>query len=139
MTLNDIYNKRITILNKLRGTDSITKIDVWYKTTLEGCARYTETERGISGDKALIANVVKVMIPFSDNYLPYREWRNNPDGHYTMSAGDYIILGDVSEEITAQNVVKIMTEYGSDKCIVKAVRELDKRELNKVQLYIEGV
>lgn len=141
MILNDIYDKQITILNRLRRDDSVTGLDVWHKTTVDKCAWYTESERGVSGNQALVATVYTVLIPFDERYVPYIDWKQagRQEGNYTMSAGDYVILGEVSEEITANNVVATMQKYGARKCQVKAIRELDARFMNRVQLKVEGV
>lgn len=140
--LNLIYNQKVTILNKLKRDDSSTGLDVWHKTVLNDAAWYPKSEHGVSGTSVLIGSYFKVLIPFHDEYLDYAEWRKagNQDGHYTMSIGDYVILGelDSEDEITAQNIVKLMTKYEPNVCLVKHFEPTHKRFNAHVQLMIEG-
>ena len=115
----NIYNQKITILNKLKRTDSLTGSDVWYKQVVTDAAWYKRSERTVQGSSVLIGTYVNVLIPFHTDYLPYTEWKlaGNPDDYFTMSVGDYIILGDAEDTITLihnnpiyQKVMK-QTEY----------------------------
>ena len=113
MILNSIYNQKITILNKLKKTDGTTGLDVWHKTVLTDAAWYSQTERTATASSVYIGSYIKVLIPFHDAYLDYSDWKQSgmQDANYTMSVGDYIVLGTVSEDITASNVVATMTKY----------------------------
>lgn len=74
--LANIYNQTVTILNKLKRTDGITGVDVWYKTVLHDVAWYTDSARSAGGSSVYIGTYIKVFIPFHDEYLPYMEWKN---------------------------------------------------------------
>ncbi len=139
--LTNIYNETVTILNKLKRTDSFTGKDVWYKTVLSDAAWYSNVERTATNSSVFIGSYIKVLIPFHDNYLSYEDWKNpgNPDAHYTMSVGDYIVRGEVLEDITADNIVKVMQNYGEDVCLVKYRRELHDRFGASVQLEVQGI
>ena len=93
------------------------------------------------GNGVYIGTYITVLIPFNDDYLNYREWKKLDDksGKFTMSSGDYIVLGDVEEEITAQNVVAVIKEYEGFSCMVKHIKKPHKRFNATVQLKIEGV
>ena len=56
-----------------------------------------------------------------------------------MSNCDYIVKGLVDEEITSQNITKILSMYDNDVCSVKSVRELPNRGIANVMLKVEGV
>ena len=76
-----------------------------------------------------------------DNFLPYEEWKNhgNQDTNYTISIGDYVVKGEVVEDITADNIVKVLQNYGDRVCLVKFRQEVHDRFGATVQLQVEGV
>jgi len=139
--LEHIYNEKITLLNKLRRADGDGKVDIWYKTILDNVAWYTASARSAGGNAVYIGTYITVLVPFSDKYVPYMEWKKltNREGFYTISNNDYLIKGEVPETITADNVVAIMQKYGEDVCLVKHHNENHNRFGAKVQLKIQGV
>ena len=137
-----IYNQKITILNKLKRADTETgKLDEWYKHTVENAVWYEDSARNSGGNGGFRGTYITVMIPFSDDYEEYREWKKltDKDSKFTMSSGDYIVLGDVPENVDASNIVKLMEEYGDRSCTVKHIKRPHKRFNAHVQLRIEGV
>ena len=139
--LTDIYNETITILNKLRRTDSLTGKDVWHKTIIHDVAWYTDSARSAGGSNVYIGSYITILIPFHDDYMRYLDWREpgQQDGHYTMSVGDYVVKGVVAENITADNIVKALEKYGEDVCLVRHHNELHDRFGATVQLRVQGV
>lgn len=139
--LKDIYNETITIFNKLRRDDSVTGRDVWHKTVIKNAAWYTDSARSAGGSAVYIGSYITILIPFENNYLPYIEWKKPgmQDGYYTMSLSDYVVKGEVTENITADNIVKTLEKYGEDVCLVKHHNELHDRFGATVQLKIQGV
>lgn len=138
--LSNIYNQKITILNKLKRADSGQNVDVWYKTVIEDAAWYAQVARTVSNGNVLIGSYIRCLIPHHKEYLNYYDWKqsNYREGYYTMSSGDYIVLGEVEEDITPGNVVQIMTKYEPNVCLVKHIEELHDRFNSYVQLRIEG-
>ena len=139
--LENIYNQRVTILNKLKRTDSKTGVDVWRKSTVDDVVWYTKSARSAGSSSVFIGTYITVLFPFNSRYLPYMEWKkpSNQDEHFTMSCGDYIILGDVPENITANNIIKVLEQYGENVCQVKHHNANYKRFGARVQLKVEGV
>ena len=139
--LESIYNQTVTVLNKLKRTDSSTKLDVWHKYVLHDVAWYTKSARSAGGSQVFIGSYITLLIPFHDDYLPYKEWKEPgaQDGKFTISTGDYIILGEVDENFTAETIVKQLEKYGEDVCLVRHHNELHDRFGARVQLKIEGV
>ena len=139
--LKDIYNETITIFNKLRRDDSVTGRDVWHKTVIKNAAWYTDSARSAGGSAVYIGSYITILIPFENNYLPYIEWKKPgmQDDYYTMSLSDYVVKGEVTENITADNIVKTLEKYGEDVCLVKHHNELHDRFGATVQLKIQGV
>lgn len=143
--LEIIYNQTITILNKLKRTDTnnLAGPDLWYKHTINDAAWYTKAARTASGSGVYIGTYITVLIPFHDDFMDYLDWRElDTEGkqeNFTMSSGDYVILGDVPEEITANNVVATMQKYGEHVCQVKSHAIKYNRFGAFVQMKIEGV
>lgn len=139
--LENIYNQRVTILNKLKRTDSKTGVDVWRKSTVDDVVWYTKSSRSAGSSSVFIGTYITVLFPFNSRYLPYMEWKKpgNQEEHFTMSCGDYIILGDVPENITANNIIKVLEQYGENVCQVKHHNANYKRFGARVQLKVEGV
>ena len=139
--LENIYNQRVTRLNKLKRTDSKTGVDVWRKSTVDDVVWYTKSARSAGSSSVFISTYITVLFPFNARYLPYMEWKKpgNQEEHFTMSSGDYIILGDVPENITANNIIKVLEQYGENVCQVKHHNANYKRFGARVQLKVEGV
>lgn len=138
--LECIYNQKITILNKLKRSDNVTNLDVWQKTVINDAAWYTQVVRDVTNNAVQIGSYIVCLIPRNHNFLEYFDWKQdgNQEGHYTMSTGDYLVLGEVSEEITAANVVATMTKYEPNVCLVKHFEPLHERFGTNVQLRVEG-
>ena len=138
--LKDIYNQEVTILNKLKRTDSGTNKDVWYKTHLTGVGWYTNTDRTVNTSGVVVGTYKTVLIPFTGKYLKYKDWKISDKGnYYTMSNGDYIVLGNVDEDVTDTNVIQVMQSYGEDCCVVKGITVAHERFGAHIELKIEGV
>ena len=140
--LKSIYNQKVTILNKLRRTDNDNKVDAWYKATINDVAWYTKSARSAGGSSVYIGTYVTVLIPFHEEYVKYLEWKDLDDkeNYYTVSNGDYIILGEIEEtDITADNIIAITQKYGENVCQVKHHNESYDRFGAKIQLKVEGV
>lgn len=140
--LENIYNQKVTILNKLRRADTPEKKeDLWFKTVVTDAAWYTDSARSAGSSSVFIGTYITVLLPFHEEYVPYLEWKdlNNKDEKFTISMGDYIILGEIEEEVTAANVVAVMQKYGENVCLVRHHKASYPRFGATVQLKIEGV
>lgn len=115
------FDSTVTVLNRLKGQDSLTKQDVWYTTVLENCDFSQSTERSVSGNVVSVGGVYRCLIPKSKKYLPYSEWKKSPDGRLTFSEGDYIIKGKLSEDElpTPNTIQKIFQAHRPDAFQIK--------------------
>lgn len=128
----------ITICNKLDRRDSATGLDVWYKTVLRGIKYKKDKITSVVNTEVSMGNSFTILIPFSDGYLQYPQWKNSSrDMHYTMSQGDYIFFGEVEEEVTPNNIIKLKSKY--ECCEVRSVEEVIKKHGVKIQLRVGGV
>ena len=55
---------------------------------------------GTNGTQASVQNTYVVRIPEDDRYLPYAEYKDSPEEHFTASQGDIVIYGECLDEIT---------------------------------------
>lgn len=105
------FDYTITILNKLKATHSATKLDVWKKTVLHNCFFSTQAIRNISGSTVSVGSNFICRIPKNEEYRPYNEWMQDLEG-FTFSTGDYIIKGEVIEDIiTPNNIRSVIEKY----------------------------
>lgn len=134
--------KVITIANKLAKKDSVTGLDVWYKTKLYDITYSIERITAVNGTVVSVGQVVNLLIPFSDAYLRYRDWVNsqNREAFYTMTQGDYIFIDiDLDEDITPTSIVTLKNQYSPDVCKVSSVIEVPKRNGVLYQLKVTAI
>ena len=131
----------VTLLNKLKRADSLTNLDVWYKTELQDIEYMTTVTRTATNTTVLVGESFKILLPFNHLYMPYNEWKESDerDNYYTLSAGDYIFFGTVNEEITPNTLQKVKQKYEPFVCEVRSIVEVAKRFGARYQFSIEGV
>lgn len=113
----------VTILNKLKKADANTSTDVWYKKTLKDCVWSVVANSSQTGTQTNLGYKVTVQIPEEQEtpFKPYAEWKEAgmQDGAFTVSLDDYIVLGEVLENITSQNIVTIIKKYEPNACKIR--------------------
>lgn len=135
-------NGAVTILNKLNRKDSTTKLDVWYKTTIQNCAYSTNKVENVSGNVVSVGQTFTILIPFSELYLPYKDWKDSPliASRFTLNPGDYIFLvGSVSEDVTPNTIQTVRNLYEPNVCEIKTITEVEKFGDTRFQFRVEGV
>ena len=68
-------NGNITLLNRLKRKDSVTNTDVWYKTQIQNCVYKKDRITTVNGTVVSMGQAFTVLIPFTGNYLPYKDWK----------------------------------------------------------------
>lgn len=60
-----------------------------------------------------------------ENYLPYKEWMKpeNRDSHFTVREGDYVVKGEVTEEVTTANIRAVVKLYEPQAFQVQAFQD----------------
>ena len=101
--MNQNYIHTITLYNRIQAADSKDKKERWKKTVLHNCFWKSVINTGFSGTQASVQNSYVVRIPEDDRYLPYAEYKADPEGHFTASQGDIVIYGECPEEITGES------------------------------------
>lgn len=121
------FKHTVTVLNKRDGLDSPDHLDAWKKTVLRKCAwKQTETQ-GQTGRISEAVEISKgedylVRVPPSSEYRPYSAWKEDMGG-FTFSPGDYIIKGEITEEVTAETVQSVVNQYRPDAFEVRLFRD----------------
>lgn len=132
------FDYTITVLNKLAARDSATKLDVWKSTVLHNCAWSGRAERSVQNNTVSVGNVFVVRVPKSNDYHPYSEWKETLDG-FTFSPGDYIIRGEITEEVTPNTVLDIVDAHKPEAFIVKFFQD-NTGSIEALEHYhIEGI
>lgn len=132
------FDYTITVLNKLSARDSATKLDVWKSTVLHNCSWSGKAERSMDGNNAVVGNVFVVRVPKSADYHPYNEWKESMDG-FTFSTGDYIIRGEVTDEVTPNTVQSIINAHKPEAFIIKLFQDNTGTVEALEHYHIEGV
>lgn len=120
------FRETVTLLNRRDGKDSPDHLDAWKKTVLRNCVWTQQQTRTPSTQQTrtpstLLTNAIEVKlsasylarVPASPDYRPYHEWRADMDG-FTFSTGDYLILGEIPEDVTLETVMAIVEKYRPD-------------------------
>lgn len=130
--LGAIYDDTITVINKLDAKDSALRQDVYYATVIPHCMWSVKTVRQVdSNGDVNIGTVHQVQIPESENYQPYREWKKDRDTRteaFTLRTGDYIIKGEVTDDVTASTIKAIVRDYEPDAFQIQTFRDATKGE-----------
>lgn len=117
--LTPAFTETITLLNKLDAKDSTSGMDEWKSTVLHDCAWSEKAVRSVQGNVVSVGRSIIVRIPASPDFRPYSEWKDGMDG-FTLSAGDCIVRGEISEKVTADNVKSVLAAY--DGFVVKSAK-----------------
>lgn len=134
-------NGNITLLNRLKRKDSVTNTDVWYKTKIQNCVYKKDRITTVNGTVVSMGQAFTVLIPFTGNYLPYKDWKKLEDktGFYTLSEQDVIILDDVIEEVTPQNITQIKNDYEPNTCEIRSIEQVNQVFSVQFEFRVSGV
>ena len=131
----------ITLLNRLKRKDSVTGKDVWYKTYIENCVFKKERISEMNGNIVSMGQQFTILIPFTEKFLPYKQWKNLEDktGYYTLSNQDIIIIGIVTEDVTPDNVVSVKSDYEPNTCEIRSIEQVEKKLSVTYEFRVGGV
>ena len=134
-------NGSITLLNRLKRKDSVTNMDVWYKTKIQNCVYKKDRITTVNGTVVSMGQAFTILIPFTGNYLPYKDWKKLEDktGFYTLSEQDVIILDDVVEEVTPKNITQIKNDYEPNTCEIRSIEQVNQVFSVQFEFRVSGV
>lgn len=115
------FCKTITILNRRDGRDSPDHLGAWKKTVLHQCT-WTQEQTRAQGAEINEGAGYLVRVPPSDEYRPYSDWKADMAG-FTFSTGDYVIKGEITGEVTAENVQSVVNHHRPDAFEVRLFRD----------------
>ena len=107
------WDTTITVYNKYK--DPVTALITWYNTTLAGCFWKNTGNKVTVGDVQLETNSTICRIPKNDAFLERYLWEqltnDTMKDHFTLSPGDIIVLGEVTDEIDEYTKGKRSTDF----------------------------
>ena len=85
--MNQNYIHTITLYNRIQASDSEDRKEHWKRIVLHNCFWKAQVNTGFNDTQASVQNTYAVRIPKDDRYLPYAEYKNSPEEHFTVSQG----------------------------------------------------
>lgn len=138
----------VTILCKVPRQQSGSGLDEWYKVCIDGCVfkrskamQVTKREAAnISDATVSMSQIYTVLIPFDDKYISSDIWYGieNKRDTYTVSQGDYIVFGEVTEEVTPDTIRDVLDAYPNH-CTVRSIDEVEQTHGARYRLKVQGV
>lgn len=116
------FHHTITVLNRRAGSDSPDRLDLWKATVIENCSWAQYTTRAVSGNDITLEASHVVRVPQSSQYRPYSAWKADMEG-FTFCVGDYIIKGEIIDEVTPETIQNIVNSCRPDAFVVKFFRD----------------
>ena len=125
--MNPNYVYTITLYNCIKAKDSIDKKERWQRTVIKNCS-YKAKEAIVQDGKGLSkANTYTVRIQESAEYRKYQDYCREPEGHFTISAGDIVVLGECMDEINGEMpAVKLLNRYKPDAFMISTFSDNTK-------------
>lgn len=113
VNLSKLLPQKVTVINRLKSKDNESKRDKFYKKILDNCIWDNVKLANQNGKEVTYTKGYSVQIPTEQNYkyMDYRDWLNNVDFSFTLSLDDYVVLGEVTEDITPDNLKDIVNKY----------------------------
>lgn len=131
VNLGEIYSQKITIINKLDAKDSSEKMDSYFKHEIDRCMWEVQTVRTVEESGTVTVGTSHIVqIPEDADYLPYKEWAKLEDrgDFFTIRNGDYVVKGEVAEEVNATNIRKVIDIYEPEAFQVQTFRDATKKD-----------
>lgn len=148
----EMLPQTVTIVNRLKGVDNDSGRDIFHKKTLKDCVWMDKQIGSRNGNEMVYTNGYQVHIPKNQEstYFEYNMWKNqeNINDCFTFSIDDYVILGDVSEEITPNNITEIIEKYKPNALQIRQFQDLSIPNISTngnflmkyaSMFYVEGV
>lgn len=128
--LGRLYNETVTLINKLDAKESQLKQDEYYKHVFHHCMWSLVTTRSVAPDGTVtIGTSHRVQIAENVDYVPYKEWATSDhESVFTVRAGDYVVLGEVTEEVTSSTLRKVIAAYEPEAFQIQTFRDATKGE-----------
>lgn len=138
--LNNLYSRKITVLNKVEGKDNDTGFDIWVKTEVDNVDIKRVENRLFSGKEATNSVEYEVLFSNAENYVLYKDFIQGIGylNTFTLRPGDYIVFATFDEEVTSKNITSLLKDYDGDVIKVKSVYKPKSTPFTAVQLVAKG-
>lgn len=132
--------EKITVLCKVPRQQSGSGLDEWHKAVLSDCIYKRSRATNVNNTTVSMSQIYTVLIPFDDRYMPYDQWygRTDKQNTYTVSQGDYIVFGEVAEEVTPDTIRDVLDVYPNH-CTVRSIDEVEQTHGARYRLKVQGV
>lgn len=140
------WEDTITVYNKY--TDPQTQVVTWFRKVLTDCFWKYERDKLMVGQTVLETNRTICRIPQNSQFLERYQWEQQPNdmmgNYFTLSQGDIIVKGEVTEEIneyakghrSSEFIAKYKAKQG---CIeIEAVSINTKKGTNDKHYLVSG-
>lgn len=105
----------VTLYNRRKQVSTDGKMaETWVRRVLTDCSWVRTHERVRNDTEVGYTSSVTCRIPANADYLPPAEWDalSDPSGKFTLAAGDVLIHGEATEEVSAElPISKIVERY----------------------------
>ena len=132
--VKEMLPKKVTIVNRLLGVDNGSGKDIFYKKILKDCMWDDKQISSRNGNSITFIDGYKVQIPQDQEftYFEYNIWKNkeNLEDCFTLSNDDVMILGEVKEEITPNNITEIIDKYKPNAFRIRQFHDLTFKGIN---------
>ncbi len=132
--------EKITVLCKVPRQQSGNGLDEWHKAVLSDCVYKRSKVTNVTNTTVSMSQIYTVLIPFDDRYMSCDHWYGMADKQstYTVSQGDYIVFGEVKEEITPDTIRDVLNAYPNH-CTVRSIEEVEQTHGVIYRLKVQGV
>lgn len=138
-SINKLYNEKITVINRIRGPDLGQREDILVASSVDSVlyrfkSNYISNNGNVSKQQELI-------VLFSDIslYKPYKEfvsYKGSSD-FFTLSLGDYIVLGDIFDEVNSSNIRDILSKYEPYVYKIQSINKAKNRGFSVAKIEVE--
>lgn len=131
---------KITVLCKVPRQRSGNGLDEWHKIVLSECMYKRSKVTNVNNTTVSMSQIYTVLIPFNNQYMPCDQWYGMAEKQntYTISQGDYIVFGEITEEVT-QDTIRDVLDAFPNYCEVRSIEEVEQKHGARYRLKVQGV
>lgn len=124
--MEKILPRTISVINRLKANDSETGRESFRVYKLDNCFWGIMKQSTQAGQAVNHGNKITVHIPKDQEfvYLSYDKWLTQPDDSFTLEVDDYIVQGEIKEDVTPDNITDILQQYAPNTCKIRMINDL---------------
>lgn len=131
---------KVTVLCKVPRIYSEDGIEKWCKAVISDCIYKRSKITNMLDTTVSMSQTYTVLVPFNDNYVSSDKWYGMKDRQntYTVAQGDYIVFGEVKEDVTSNTIRDLLDKYANH-CEVRSIEEVEQVHGARYRLKVQGV